>query len=110
MVAPKRASARAADLLGVPQFDGLLTRLASSYDVVVVNAPPVLYLSDSVMLAEKAVATIFCVQCGQTPSRVVRGSIQRLQNAGVTVTGTVLTRVRPVHAAARETEMYAYDY
>lgn len=110
VISPARSTSRAADLISVDRFEGLLTRMAATYDVVIVNAPPVIHLSDAVLLARKSDAVVFCVHCGQTPARVVRNAIERLQNAGITVNGTVLSMVRKVHAAARETEMYSYDY
>lgn len=110
VVSPCRPSDRAADLLSGNLFQGLLTRMSGRYDFIVVNSPPVLHISDAVLLAKRADATIFAVRCGITPTRVVRNSIQRLQSAGVTVTGSVLTMVRRVHAAAREADMYQSDY
>lgn len=108
VVAPMRRTDRAADLLSSKKFNGLLVRMSSSYDVIVVNAPPVLYMSDALQLAEKADCTVFCLRCGRTSARVVRNSITRLQNFGISVSGTVLTMVRKSHAAANETDMYAY--
>ena len=54
--------------------------------------------------------TLLTVQCGRTPARVVRNSIQRLETADVEIEGTVLTMVRKIDTAARETEMYSYGY
>ncbi|WP_137700402.1 GumC family protein [Marimonas lutisalis] len=110
VVSPARPCTAAADLLSSPQFDKLLSRLKSRYSTVIVNAPPVLYLADAVLLGKKVGVTLMTVQCGRTPARVVRNSIQRLETAEVEVEGTVLTMVRKIDTAARETEMYSYGY
>ena len=110
VVSPARPCADAADLLSSPQFDTLLMRLTSRYSTVIVNAPPLLYLADAVLLGKKVETVLMAVRCGQTPAKVVRGSIQRLETAGVHVEGTVLTMVRKIDSAAREIEMYAYGY
>lgn len=108
VIAPMRRTTQAAELLSTSKFEGLLVRMSSHYDVIVVNAPPVLYMLDALQLAEKANFSVFCVHCGRTPARVVRNSIMRLKASGLTVSGTVLTMVRKSHAAASETDLNAY--
>ncbi len=110
VIAPHRSTSDAADLLTSNLFSGLLSRMSSRYDVIIVNAPPVLHLADSVLLAKHADATIYAVRSGSTPAKVVRRSIQRLEGAGAVVAGVVMTMVRRKHAAARESDMYTYGY
>lgn len=110
VVSPTKSTSLAADLLSTDEFTGLLTRMSNRYDFIVVNAPPVLYLSDAVLLAKKADVTLMTVRCGKTPAKSLRNSIRRLQNAGIEVTGSVLTMVRRTHPAAREFDMYQSDY
>lgn len=110
VIAPLRASSDAADMLTSNLFAGLLSRMSSRYDVIIVNAPPVLHLADSMLLAKHADATLYAVRSGSTPAKVVRRSIQRLEGAGAVVAGVVMTMVRRKDAAARESDMYSYDY
>ncbi|WP_397543197.1 GNVR domain-containing protein [Roseovarius salis] len=110
VVSPARACDKAADLLADARFANLLARLANRYRTIVVNAPPVLYLSDAVLMGKQADAVLFTVQCGRTSAKQVRNSVKRLETAGVKVKGTVLTKVRRVDTVAHEAEMYAYGY
>ncbi|WP_282119260.1 GumC family protein [Ruegeria atlantica] len=110
VISPSVESANAADLLSSNLFTGLLNRMRSRYDVVVVNAPPVLHLSDAVLLAKHVDTTIFTVRSGKTPSKVVRNSIVRLEENGEPVFGTVMTMVRRGDAAARDIGTYSYKY
>lgn len=110
VIGPLRPSSDAADLLTSNLFSGLLSRMSSRYDVIIVNAPPVLHLADSMLLAKHADATIYAVRSGSTPAKVVLRSIQRLEGAGAVVAGVVMTMVRRKDAAARESDMYSYEY
>ncbi|SDL92291.1 GumC family protein [Aliiruegeria lutimaris] len=111
VIVPRRRADNAGDLLGSKLFEGMMMRMSSRYDVIVVNAPPVLHLSDAIVLAKNADATLYTVRCASTPAKVVRRSIHRLESAaGICVAGVVMTMVRRKDAAARETEMYGYHY
>ncbi len=110
VIGPLRPTSDAADLLTSNLFSGLLSRMSARYDVIIVNAPPVLHLADSMLLAKHADATIYAVRSGSTPAKVVLRSIQRLEGAGAVVAGVVMTMVRRKDAAARESDMYSYDY
>lgn len=110
VISPARSAKSAADLLSGNMFNGLLTRLSSRYDYIIVNAPPLLYLSDAVLLSKRADETVFAVHCYRTPSMVVRNSIRRLRNAGISITGSVLTMVQRSHVAASENDIYQRGY
>jgi polysaccharide biosynthesis transport protein len=94
IVVPTRSARNAADLLASQAFSGMVTQLSSRYNVVIINAPPVLDLSDALLLAKFADATIFAVQSGRTPAKAAAQSLARLREAGATVVGTVMTQVR----------------
>ena len=56
------------------------------------------------MLARLADSALLCIRWGQTPRRVVRAAITLLEEAGVVLAGTALTRV---NAAAHQKSGYA---
>ncbi|SDC03929.1 GumC family protein [Ruegeria marina] len=111
VISPAKSANNAADLLASNDFSGLLTRMSAKYDVIIMNAPPVLHLSDTILLGNLADATLLAVQCDKTPSDVVSVSLKHLQKSSkAPVVGTVLTMVRRSHAARNELEMYSYEY
>lgn len=65
----------------------------SHYDLVIVDAPPVIGLSDVFYLSGLVDSCIFLVQWARTPKHVVQHALKTLQKAKVTLIGTVLTRV-----------------
>ncbi|UYV35717.1 polysaccharide biosynthesis tyrosine autokinase [Rhodobacteraceae bacterium D3-12] len=111
VIAPTRPADNASDLLSSMHFSGMLVRLMPKYDFIVINAPPVLHLSDAILLGNLADVTLLAVQCDKTPSKVVADSLARLRKSNKThVAGTVLTMVRRSHAANNQLDMYSYEY
>ncbi|WP_297492865.1 polysaccharide biosynthesis tyrosine autokinase [Acidocella sp.] len=85
----------------LPQF---LYMLRESYDVILIDAPPAFALAEGRVLARLADSALLCIRWGQTPRRVVRAAILLLEEAGVVLAGTALTRV---NTAAHEKSGYA---
>ena len=111
VIAPSHPAENAADLLASPNLSGLVMRMSTKYDVIVLNSPPVLHLSDSLLLGKLADVALLAVKCHETPARVVSDSLDRMRKAGGgVVVGTILTMVRRSHAAKSELEMYSYEY
>lgn len=110
VIAPHRASNNAADLIASTKMSGLITRLSARYDVVIINAPPVLHLSDALLLSKQADATLLAVQSGRTSTKIVTRMLERLNEAGAEMAGTVMTQVRRKDVAGREVYGYAYEY
>lgn len=80
------------DLLSSPRYDQLMAKLREEFDVIVIDGPPVLPVSDSVNLARCADITVFAVRHDHTlVSRVIEG-LTRLRMAGVKPIAAVLSR------------------
>jgi capsular exopolysaccharide synthesis family protein len=76
---------------------GLFRRLREEYDLVIIDSPPVLAVSDAMALANQADATLLAVRWGVTPRAAVKLVQRRLLGSGNrgTVAGIVLTMVNP---------------
>lgn len=73
---------------------GELVREASSkFDVVIIEAPPVMLVADSLILAQVADVVIQAVRWHETPKATVAAALKRLRDASVRVHGIVLTGV-----------------
>jgi cellulose biosynthesis protein BcsQ len=64
-----------------------------SFDVIVIDAPPVLARPDAWMLALLADTTLLAVQWSRTPSQAVLEAYRKLAEMGAKVSGVVLTMV-----------------
>ena len=93
-------SAQPSELIGSLALGRVLGRLESQFDHVVIAAPPVLTYSDAAVLASHAQRTLVTVVGGRTRTTQLSAALGRLEQAGVTTTGIVLTQIR--HGANRE--------
>ena len=71
----------------------LLSRLRSSYDLVLLETAPALPVAETRAVAAMADAAVLVVRWRKTPAAVVKKAITQLNRAGVNVLGAVLTRV-----------------
>jgi capsular exopolysaccharide synthesis family protein len=83
------------ELLGSPIFAGLLDRLVreGKIDHVIVDSPPLLSVSDSLILASHLEGTILVVKAGQTARESLAEAMARLRQSRVPVIGAVLNAV-----------------
>jgi capsular exopolysaccharide synthesis family protein len=89
-------------LLGNGAWQALLAAIPSDYRYVIIDTPPVLAASESLVLAKAADASLVCAMRDVSRMDQVRKASQRLQAAGSRVIGTVLNGV--------PTRQYAYRY
>jgi Mrp family chromosome partitioning ATPase/uncharacterized protein involved in exopolysaccharide biosynthesis len=68
----------------------LLARLASQFDVIILDTPPVLVNADAAILAPLADGVILVVRAGQTEREAVEQAYEQLMAAGGHVLGVVL--------------------
>ncbi len=84
---------RASLLAWIGKLPELLKSLRSQYDVVIVDAPPVLAVSEAALLAGHADATVMAVRWASTPWDATKTALKQLYDAGAAVSGAVLTMV-----------------
>lgn len=76
---------------GVP---ALLDTLDEKYDLVVIDGPPVLSVSEAALLSGQADTTVLAVRSDTTHESAVQAALRKLHVAGASVSGAVLTMVR----------------
>src|SRR5262249_45745673 len=84
---------RPSELLLRDRFAQVLTSLAKNYDMVIVDSPPVLAVTDPVLIGKAAGATLMVVRHGRHSAAELRETTRHLLSAGVTVNGVLLTDV-----------------
>ncbi|MEM1039549.1 MAG: polysaccharide biosynthesis tyrosine autokinase [Pseudomonadota bacterium] len=95
-----------ADLLLSNKMTALLQFCSKRYDLVIIDSPPVLGLSDAVILSRQADATLLVVASGQESKKAVKGGLERLKLSGGNIIGAVMTK----YAADRNDYMYRNYY
>lgn len=93
-----------AELIGSIRMRALLTELGAQYDFLVLDSPPVMALTDSVILSTMVDGVVLVADGSRTPKQVVRTACVRLSYAGAKIFGVVLNKVD-----ARRSQ-YSYYY
>ncbi|WP_176590891.1 polysaccharide biosynthesis tyrosine autokinase [Sphingobium sp. EM0848] len=91
-----------AELLVTPAMDSLLATVRERYDTVLIDAPPILGLSDASLLAAKAQVTLLVVEWGRNHHGGLRVAVDRLRRAGGAIIGAILTK--------QQGRAFEYDY
>ena len=96
----------AAELLTSERLRLLVSKLASAYDHVIIDAPPVMGLADTPLIASRAEGCIFVIESHKTRASVAEVAISRLQASTVRMLGGLLT----LFDKRRADYGYGYDY
>ncbi len=100
----------AADLLAGPRLFSLLSVGMETFDLIVIDCPPVMGLADAPLLSNAAAATVFVVGAGQSRPGQIRGALKRLQFARSPIVGTLLTKFDARNAPYGYEYGYGYGY
>ena len=79
-----------AEILGSKEMENLIKELKINFDYIIIDTPPILPVSDTLLLASKADATLIVVKARKTKEKMVKESYERLIEAKANVIGTVL--------------------
>ena len=75
------------------KFSGLMAWARENYDLIVLDTPPVMAVSDAVILSHQVDAVLYVVQWETTPKKSVESGITQLREAGAPLAGAVITQV-----------------
>jgi succinoglycan biosynthesis transport protein ExoP len=81
------------ELLGSRRLQELLKLLTQHVDVVVIDSPPVLPVTDAAVLAQSVDGVLLVVDAGETRRGVAQHAVDSLRQVGANVIGAVLNRV-----------------
>lgn len=93
------------EFLSSETFARLLDALRKKFSYIVLDAPPVLPVSDAVVLSRRVDAMILAVRADETTDRMAREAIKRIRAAHVEPIGVVLTQ-----ASAKKMAQYGDHY
>jgi capsular exopolysaccharide synthesis family protein len=82
-----------AELLSARRSRDVLERLAESVDVVIVDTPPVLPVTDALLMSSLVDVTILVAKAGSTNKRAARRAVELLEQVDANLVGCVLNGV-----------------
>jgi len=102
------------ELLNGERMDALLKRARKTYDLIIIDTPPVSALVDTTTLARKVDTTVFVLRWGDTAKGMVDDAVAHMKNQNFPVAGVVLNQVdmdqAPTYGFAGEYKRYSAYY
>lgn len=95
-----------AELLESKKMQLLLEELRNSYDQIILDAPPILPVADSLILAPHTDGVIMIVAANQVPKNIVLRAKKNMENTKANILGVVLNKIKHNN----NSEQYYYSY
>ena len=105
-----RMTQNAADILASQKFRALIAHLRTRYDLVVLDTPPTLVVSDARIVANSVDGVVFSIKWDFTPRGAAVEATKQLRSIGAPIIGTVMTMVDESKAAKYSYDGYGYGY
>lgn len=98
------------DLLMSERFQAVMSRIDTLYDIVIIDTPPVLAVTDALLITRAAATTLLVARFGKTSGKEVEHSLKRLRQTGVQVNGAILNDIVKSAALYYNSGYSHYDY
>lgn len=99
-----------AELIGSERMKALLDEIIQEYDRVLIDSPPIVAVTDSVVLARFVEGVVLTIRVGETARDVIANSIRQLQDVQAHVLGAVLNAVNIGKDSYYYYQYYYYYY
>lgn len=103
------ASARPSELVGSAVLRDGLHSLREIFDTIIIDSPPVLAVTDAVVMSTLCDATIVVCNANSTDRQALSVTKQTLEAVGIEVAGVILNKFDSRKAGMRGYSVYGYD-
>ncbi len=87
------SSPNPAEILSSKRMTELLQIAGERFDRVIIDAPPLTGMGDSLILGSITSHIIFVIRAAKTPSEIIRKSRETLEKSGIRIIGAILNQV-----------------
>ncbi|HBY0975349.1 TPA: polysaccharide biosynthesis tyrosine autokinase [Klebsiella pneumoniae] len=94
-----------AELLMHPRFKELLSWASQNYELVIVDTPPILAVTDAAIIGQYAGTTLLVARSEANTAKEIAVSIKRFEQTGVVIKGCILNGVMK-----KASSYYSYGY
>jgi succinoglycan biosynthesis transport protein ExoP len=98
-----------AELLGSASMKNLIEEFKASYDLVLIDTPPIIPVADAAIMASRVSGAIIVVEASSTRSSALRTALVTLSNSRVNVLGVVLNKFSPPRFGNYGYQYYYYS-
>ncbi|MEQ1150312.1 polysaccharide biosynthesis tyrosine autokinase [Acinetobacter johnsonii] len=99
-----KSPANPSELLSSNQFKNLLEQMSEKFDHVIIDTPPVLAVTDGIIISQYTGVNLVIARYAQTQMKELELTLNRFEQAGVKVNGFILNDIQ------RSSAGYGYGY
>ena len=99
-----------AELLGSQRFRDFVTSLKEHFDLILIDSPPVMAVTDAVIAAHAANGVVFVVGSEMTSRQAARAAVEQLEQGRVHFVGAILNRVDLERNSYYYSSYYRHEY
>ena len=105
-----KSPANPSELLSSAQFKTLLEQLSDKFDHVIIDTPPVLAVTDGIIITQYTGVNLVIARYAKTQMKELELTLNRFEQAGVKVNGFILNDIQRSSAGYGYGYNYAYAY
>ncbi|MHC5959436.1 polysaccharide biosynthesis tyrosine autokinase [Acinetobacter baumannii] len=98
------------EFLSSNQFKELLEQLQSQYDHIIIDTPPVLAVTDGIIISQYTGVNLIVARYAKSQMKELELTVNRFEQAGVKVNGFILNDIQRASAGYGYGYNYAYAY
>ena len=98
------------ELLSTQKFADMLTHLSSQFDHILIDTPPVLAVTDGIIISQYAGVNLVVARYAKTQMKELELTVNRFEQAGVKVNGFILNDIQRAGAGYGYGYNYSYAY
>lgn len=98
------------EILSSNQFKELLEQLQSQYDHIIIDTPPVLAVTDGIIISQYTGVNLIVAHYAKSQMKELELTVNRFEQAGVKVNGFILNDIQRASAGYGYGYNYAYAY
>ncbi|WP_288422017.1 polysaccharide biosynthesis tyrosine autokinase [uncultured Acinetobacter sp.] len=104
MITRGKSPANPSEMLGSAKFKAFLDEIMPLYDHVLIDTPPVLAVTDSIIISQYAGVNLIIARHNKTQMKELELTVSRFEQAGVKVNGFILNDIQ------KSSGGYGYNY
>ncbi|WP_151725880.1 polysaccharide biosynthesis tyrosine autokinase, partial [Acinetobacter radioresistens] len=104
MMSRGKSPANPSELLSSAAFGTMLEQLSSQYDHIIIDTPPVLAVTDGIIISQYSGVNLIIARHAKTQMKELEITVNRFEQAGVKVNGFILNDIQRTAAG------YGYGY
>lgn len=101
------------ELLMSSRFSDFINWANTNYDIVIIDSPPILAVTDPAIVGKYAGTTLLVVRFMKNPLKEVEYTIERFEKSGIEIKGTILNGVEHTSRSSQGSNSdgyYSYNY